>query len=76
MSLAPLRLLLVDDQADHRLLLRANLEEQDPELGFAEAGSVEEALGHLRDRGADVVLCDFWLGGETGLDLLRRARAE
>ncbi len=76
MTPAPLRLLLVDDQADHRLLLRANLEEQDPELGFAEAGSVEEALGHLRDRGADVVLCDFWLGGETGLDLLRRARAE
>ncbi len=66
--------LLVDDQADHRLLLSANLQDQDPSIRVLEARGVDEALGRLRAGGVDVVLCDFWLGGETGLDLLRRAR--
>ncbi len=68
--------LLVDDQVDHRLLLSANLQDQDPELRVDEAQGVDEARERLRAGGIDVVLCDFWLGGETGLDLLRRARDE
>ncbi len=68
--------LLVDDQADHRLLLSANLQDQDPSIRVVEARGVDEALERLRAGGTDVVLCDFWLGGETGLDLLRRARDE
>ncbi|GAB4278802.1 MAG: hypothetical protein Kow0092_34600 [Deferrisomatales bacterium] len=68
------KILLVDDEPDHRLLLASSLKDILPEATLWEAGGVEEALRVLSAQRLDAVLCDYWLGESTGLDLLRAAR--
>ncbi len=65
-----LHVLLVDDEApvlrSHRRLLSRL------DTVVHEASTLEEALAQLPD--ADVVLCDYQLGTQNGLDLLRAMR--
>ncbi|MHB8763326.1 MAG: sensor histidine kinase [Deferrisomatales bacterium] len=68
------RVLLVDDDDDHRLLLASALREEEPDIQIEEARGAEEALRLLAERPFSAVLCDYWLGETTGIDLLRRAR--
>ena len=66
---APIRLLLVDDEA----ALREPLAEYLSRQGFdvAEAASAAEARTHLRDETPDLVLLDVMMPGEDGLSLCR-----
>jgi DNA-binding response OmpR family regulator len=70
------RVLLVEDDEDDYVLTRDLLAE-----GFGGRVSVEWAssrtagLEQLTERQFDVALLDYNLGSETGIDLLREARA-
>lgn len=66
------RLLIVDDSATDRELLRLAIEE----CGFrcATAASGEEALAIMRERRYHIVLADWNLLGITGWELIKRAR--
>ncbi len=71
----PLRVLLVDDEPDHRLVLSRGLVEADPALEVVESEGLTSALAWLGGNRADVVLSDHQLGDGDGLELLRRLRA-
>ncbi|MPZ74340.1 MAG: response regulator, partial [Nitriliruptorales bacterium] len=63
--------LVIDDNPDHRRLIRLRLEK----LGVqqvGEAGSGEEALQRLA--GVALVLCDYQLPGMNGLETLAEIR--
>lgn len=66
------RVLVVDDEAHIRTVLRGYLEAD----GFdvAEAADGEDALAALRDEPPDLVLLDVMLPGIDGLEVLRRLR--
>ena len=68
------RILLVEDDDDTRQLMAVALEGQ----GYAVQPAVraDEALGHLRRGGYDLVLTDYDLPGMTGASLLRQANHE
>ena len=67
------RVLVVDDEAHIRTVLRGYLEAD----GFdvAEAADGEDALAALRDKPSDLVLLDVMLPGIDGLEVLRRLRS-
>lgn len=68
-----LRVLLVDDDRNIRRTLTASLSSQgcDPRA----AASAEEAEKLLRDHPVDLLLTDFKLSGQSGIDLIRSAQA-
>jgi len=66
---APIRLLLVDDEAALREPLAEYLSRQGFEV--AQAISAAEARGLLRDDAPDLVLLDIMMPGEDGLSLCR-----
>src|SRR5690606_15731409 len=70
-----MKVLLVDDHAVVREGVRRLLSEL-PAVEITEAGSGPEALTSFRRDRPDVVLLDLNLPGMTGLELLRRLKAE
>jgi response regulator RpfG family c-di-GMP phosphodiesterase len=64
-----MRLLLVDDDAGFRSLLRATFEVVDIEV--EEAGNAAEALSAIVGRPPDVVVLDVQMPGQSGLELCR-----
>ena len=62
------QVLLVDDEHELRLTLRALLE---PEFTVAEAANMSAALEELAKARYDVVVTDFQMPGGTGVELLR-----
>ncbi|MBC7231302.1 MAG: PAS domain S-box protein [Actinobacteria bacterium] len=70
-----IRILHVEDNQDHALLIRRGLAMQDPELEVLGAASAEEALRIMAEEHIDLVLSDYALGGGMdGLALLREVR--
>ncbi len=69
-----MRLLLVDDDAGHRALLRATFETFD--VRVEEAENVAAAERRIAKRRPDVVVLDVHMPGETGLDLARRLKGD
>ncbi len=68
-------ILIVDDHADIRRLVRMTLEFEDYEI--FEAANGDEALSFLAERRADVVLLDVMMpGSANGLDVCRHIRAQ
>jgi two-component system CheB/CheR fusion protein len=74
-SLAGVRVLMVDDEADIRQLFQIVLEEYG--IQVTEAGSVKEALSILKanPHGYDVLLSDIGLPEEDGYALIRQVRS-
>ena len=68
---APLRLLVVEDEASYRELLARQLQKRGHAVEAV--GSAEEALALSGE--PDVVLCDISLPGLTGIELIERLRA-
>jgi len=68
------RLLLVDDDAAFRALLRTTFEVVDVEV--EEAGTAEAALEAVGLRRPDAIVLDLRLPGMSGLELCRRLKAE
>jgi signal transduction histidine kinase len=70
---APLRVLVVDDEADARELVSKVLTDSGAEVRMAEC--VDEALTMFRSSPPDVVVTDLGMPGADGFDLLRQIRA-
>lgn len=68
------RLLVIDDDADQRLLLRYAFAENELFDVVAEAGTAEEAAAEAKESSPDVVLLDLMLAGRDGLELLPMLR--
>ena len=66
--------LIVDDDAAIRLLVRVNLELEGHRV--LDASHLQEARTLLGDEQVDVVLLDLHIGNERGLDLLAELRRE
>ena len=66
--------LIVDDDAAIRLLVRVNLELEGHRV--LDASHLQEARTLLGDERVDVVLLDLHIGNERGLDLLAELRRE
>ncbi|MBW2092574.1 MAG: sigma-54-dependent Fis family transcriptional regulator [Deltaproteobacteria bacterium] len=62
------RILVVDDEAAHRLMLKAHLEEAD--FVILEAGNGEEALDLIAVETLDLILLDLRMPGMDGLQVL------
>jgi two-component system, OmpR family, alkaline phosphatase synthesis response regulator PhoP len=67
------RILVVEDQRDLALGLRANLEVEGYDVDVAHTG--EDALGIATDRRPDVVILDIMLPGIDGYEVLAKLRA-
>jgi diguanylate cyclase (GGDEF)-like protein len=70
----PARVLLVDDDAPFRMLLRTTLEPADMEVD--EAGDAVEAGVLIAARRPDVIVLDVHMPGVDGLSLCRRLKEE
>lgn len=68
----PLRLLLVEDDDDQRLVVAGILRGEGHQVTAVD--SVEKALHHLGDHGVDLIVSDWKLPGLSGLDLLRQVK--
>lgn len=70
-----IRVLHVEDNPDHALLIRRSLEREDPGLDIVSVTTAEEALRLFDDDGFHVILSDYLLGpGMNGIDLLKEVR--
>jgi len=70
MTPTPIRVLVVDDEANFRKLLVRELERRGHEARSAEGGA--EALQSLENDSADVLLLDIKMPGMGGIDVMRR----
>ncbi len=72
-----IRVLHVEDNPDHALLIRRSLEKEDPDLEIVSVATAEEALRLYREDDFEVILSDYLLGpGMNGLELLRAIREQ
>jgi len=71
-SLAGMRVLVVEDDADARDLLRALLESHHASVVLAASGG--EGLALLRSQRPDVVMSDIGMPGMDGYEFIRRVR--
>jgi CheY-like chemotaxis protein len=68
------RILLVDDTADIRVMLRLQL--QMAGVDFEEAGSGEEALALCNGLPFDLIILDHRMPGLTGIEVAKKLRTE
>ncbi len=66
------RVLIIDDDTDICLLLTKFLKKKDYEASYVHTG--EEGLKELKKNQTDLVLCDYRLPDENGLDILQKVR--
>lgn len=74
-SLAGLRVLVVDDEADIRQLFKLILEEHGVEVTTVASASAALSMLTANPNGYDVLLSDIGLSGEDGYSLMREVRA-
>jgi PAS domain S-box-containing protein len=72
-SLANIRVLVVDDEIDARDLVKMLLEMAGATVSTA--GSASEAMKHILATRPDVLVCDIGMQDEDGYSLIRRLRA-
>jgi two-component system CheB/CheR fusion protein len=74
-SLAGVRVLVVDDEADIRQLFTISLEQYEVEVTAVESASVALSTLMANPNGYDVLLSDIGLPGQDGYDLIRQVRS-
>ena len=72
--MAKVKILVVDDEADIRELVRLNLTREGYEVSDCESG--EQALSLSRSKGPDLVVLDLMLPGIDGLEVCKRLKAD
>lgn len=76
MNSTPLRILIVDDEPDHRLLFRTMLDEFiSPQISFAEASNGQEAMAVFQNWHPHLILMDLWMPDMYGTQVVRQIRA-
>jgi PAS domain S-box-containing protein len=77
MTPTSIRILLIDDEESAFVMTRALLDQiPDPRMELDWASSFQDGLERVGEERHDVCLLDYFLGSETGLDLLRAARSQ
>ena len=71
-----MKLLIVDDHEIVRKGIVSVLEGEEVITEIQEASHIEEALMHIRMHQPDITLVDINLGGENGLDLIKKAKKQ
>ncbi len=74
MQYSDIRLLIVDDLGDNRLLLRADLEDELPGIRIDEAAGGEEGLECIAANSYTIIICDVLMPRTDGFAVLARAR--
>ena len=69
------RVLVVEDEPDHRLAVQM-IFEREPELEVLTAADTAEARSILAAHSVDLILLDIALPGETGIEFCSRLAAE
>jgi two-component system response regulator NreC len=72
----PIRVVLADDHAMMRRLLRLLLESEDDLVVIAEAGDLETAMRHVRERRPHVLALDLGMPDGSTVEAIRRLREE
>jgi DNA-binding NarL/FixJ family response regulator len=70
----PIRVLLVEDHAGFRVVVRALLESDERLIVVDDVGSAGEALSHPLLEHVDVALVDIGLPGTSGIEAAKRLR--
>jgi DNA-binding NarL/FixJ family response regulator len=70
----PIRVLLVEDHAGFRLVLRALLESDERLIVIGDVGSADEACAHPLLDDVDVALVDIGLPGTNGIEATKQLR--
>ncbi len=73
-AVKPVRLLIVDDDADDVELCLRNLKKSDLDFEAITVTTREDFVRQLRDNPVDIVLSDYRMRGWTGIDALSIAR--
>jgi len=73
--MAPLRILIVEDQREVSRLLRSALETLEHELEVVEIPSGEEAILDSSRNKVDLLVSDYRLPGMSGIELMRKVRS-
>lgn len=68
------RVLIVDDSAISRMLLRGMIQERRPDWGISEARNADEALSRVEMESPDLVTLDIGMPGMDGLELAARLK--
>lgn len=66
---APIRVIVADDDADSRTLLRAALEDSGIPVVVTEATNGDDALRLAREQGPDLLVLDIHMPGKSGLEV-------
>lgn len=74
MLYSDIRLLIIDDLNDNRLLLRADLEDELPGICIDEATGGDEGLEFMAANSYTIVICDVLMPRTDGFAVLERAR--
>jgi CheY-like chemotaxis protein len=72
----PRHVLLVDDHAEVRAVLRHAVTQLSPSATIAEAADGAEALRAVEEQQPDLIITDYQMPRLTGLDLVRTLRAQ
>ena len=73
-NMTKLRILIVDDIASMRLLIKQYLRMNDEVLVVGEASNGEEALSNVQELQPDVVIMDMSLPGGSGVEVARKIK--
>lgn len=71
--MAPHKILIADDEANIRLLVRSTLEDEE-RFTIHEAADGKETLEHLRAHAPDVLILDLMMPRVSGLDVLEELK--
>lgn len=68
------KVLLIEDDSDHREVMRASLEFEMPYLSIEETGNPADALSMLNRENYDVIVVDYRLPKMDGIKFLKKSR--
>src|SRR4028118_1992605 len=73
--LTTVRILLIEDNPDDQIFVRLCLEDNSMPFELCCVDNYEDGLCALRSGQWDAALVDYYLGGETGAELIRQAHS-
>jgi len=71
-GLSPIKILVVDDHPNTAMTLARAISQLGPRLEVRSATSGHEALAHVNDGAADILITDMIMPGMTGLELIEK----